>query len=223
MIDLPQRLGLHTHLWCLRDVPGLALFGYQLLRRWQSKNIQVATWESFQWEWPGDVLGTSSGPGKNQQRGTLAAGSTARNTSGNTGSACRFAAVWNGSKISLIIFTYLNMEVNQLCWSLPPASHLPSQNTAVPQQLWQHPRKTLEFLLAEFTAERGSSQLRWALSPLEAFCCCCFKRKLHILGRLWSYYQTMTTGRHESITVGFKDKGSVDLLKSIKELWLSET
>lgn len=41
MIDAPKCLGLHTHLLWHRDVPGLALFGYQLLRQWQTKNIQV--------------------------------------------------------------------------------------------------------------------------------------------------------------------------------------
>lgn len=130
-----------------------------------------------------------------------------------------FAAVWNSNKTNLSIFTYLNVRVNQLwCRSLSPASHLLSQNNSIP-----HPRKKLEFLLAEFTAECGSPELRQPLSPLEAFCCC-FKRKLHILGRLWSYYQAVTTGRHEqNIIIGFKDEGSVDVLRSIRELWLSET
>ena len=149
----------------------------------------------------------------------------ARTTSGNTGLACRFAAVWNCSKVSLTI-SNLNTKVNQLWrWPSPPASHLPSRNSSACQELWQRPRKKMEILLAEFTTERGSPQPRWALSPLEAFCCCCcFKRKLHILGRLWSYYQTVTTRRHkQKIIVGFKHEGSVDLLRSFKELWLSET
>lgn len=78
--------------------------------------------------------------------------------------------------------------------------------------------------LAGFRAECGSAQLRQALSPLEAFCCSCFKRKLHILGRLWSSYQTEAAGRHEqNIIVDFKDEGHVDLLRAIQELWLSET
>lgn len=78
--------------------------------------------------------------------------------------------------------------------------------------------------LPEFRAECGSAQLRQPLSPLEAFCCSCFKRKLHILGRLWSSYQTEAAGRHEqNIIVDFKDEGHVDLLRAIQELWFSGT
>lgn len=78
--------------------------------------------------------------------------------------------------------------------------------------------------LAEFRAECGSAQLRQALSPLEAFCGSCFKRKLHILGRLWSSYQSEAAGRHEqNIIADFKDEGHIDLLRAIQELWLSET
>lgn len=79
MIDVLECLGLQTHLLRHRDVPGLALFGYQLLCQRQSQEYPSGLWPPKK-AFNGNDLVIGSGdllePGKNWQTGTLAPGST---------------------------------------------------------------------------------------------------------------------------------------------------
>lgn len=123
-------------------------------------------------------------PGKNWQTGTPAPGSTAQK---HIRQHRELQWICSGVKHQqtkpnyFYLFKYESEPVVMLIFISCIIPAISKQFCT--QQLWQHPRRS-------WNSFQQSSQLnvghhsRQTLSPLAAFCCCCFKRKLLILGRL---------------------------------------